>query len=446
MSMFYSTAKNLVENLPRETGFFLSWLPFTLRLGVGYSKSCFEIQRFDKKSVELQQQYTFYRLQKIVWFAYKNIPFYRDIYEKYRFNPSCLESMSDWNRVPIITKSDLQNSSIDHRSISTKGLNLINTGGTSGQPLEFYLDSNAFAREWAHMHFVWKARGYRQTHIKLTFRGKHFDRSQPLRYNAVHNEYIVNANCPMVEIVEAVLDFPNKYTIRWLHGYPSLIAEFALEMIKCRNNEASRFRARLFGVLLGSEYPAPIYREAISNILSSNIVTWYGHSEMSILARETSRGLYESLPSYGFAESVATDNGGAHRLICTSYYNKNHPFIRYDTGDLIEPVSKQPGSLSFRITEGRVGDFLKDRKGNKHSLTAVIFGRHHNAFGQLRHLQVRDNGGGQITLVITPRDFKVSPYSLLEGFDLNDLDIDLTIEVVNAPVRSEAGKIRLKID
>ena len=43
--------------------------------------------------------------------------------------------------------------------VKAKGMK-INTGGTSGQPLEFYLDHQAFAREWAHMHHLWQAHGY----------------------------------------------------------------------------------------------------------------------------------------------------------------------------------------------------------------------------------------------------------------------------------------------
>src|SRR5690606_25906035 len=105
----------------------------------------------------------------------------------------------------------------------------VNTGGTSGQPLEFLLDNRAFAREWAHMHYIWKARGYNTRHLKLTFRGKHFDPGIPVRYNAVHNEYVVNANSKMSQIVDCILSMPKDSAIRWLHGYPSLIAEFAHE-------------------------------------------------------------------------------------------------------------------------------------------------------------------------------------------------------------------------
>lgn len=296
------------------------------------------------------------------------------------------------------------------------------------------------------MHHIWKAHGYRQEHLKLTFRGKHFDGGEVLRYNAVHNEYVVNANSSMSAVVEAVARLPRGRVIRWLHGYPSLVAEFANSMTALPARELAAFQARLYGVLLGSEYPAPVYREAISGALSSNIVSWYGHSEMAILARETAEGVYTSYPTYGFAEAVPAADGNGHRLVCTSLHNRVHPFIRYDTGDLIDPVSQSGGTLSFRIREGRVGDFVLDRQGRKLALTAIIFGRHHAAFSMIQHVQVCDHGAGRIVLIVTPKGDSADPAMLLAGFELADLDIDLELRLVGNPIRTPAGKIRLKVD
>jgi len=112
---------------------------------------------------------------------------------------------------------------------------------------------------------------------------------------------------------------------------------------------------------------------------------------------------------------------------------------------LIEKVSTEGFALGFRIHEGRVGDFIVDRQGNRHSLTAIIFGRHHEAFDLISHVQVRDEGGGVITLVITPRDGSIDWPALTQGFNLENLDMEFCFELVDAPVRTEAGKIRLKL-
>lgn len=441
-----SQLKNVAENLPESIGRPLANVPFIFRLGSAYLRAQKEIIRAESGNFTTLNEQRFMQMRSLLNYVCEKIQFYREFYYAKGFSVNEFRSLNDWERVPVVTKADLQSAPLSIRLASgTKGMK-INTGGTSGQPLEFFLDSQAFAREWAHMHYIWKARGYRQQHLKLTFRGKHFSRSQPFRYNAVHNEYVVNANCPMSQVVESVLALSRNTVIRWVHGYPSLVAEFAYALAKYEVSLLANFRARLFGILLGSEYPAPVYRTVIEQVLSSNIVSWYGHSEMAVLARETATGVYASLPSYGYAEAVPAEDSADYRLICTSLHNRVHPFIRYDTGDLIEPISQFGNSLAFRITEGRVGDFIVDRQGNKHGLTAIIFGRHHEAFKHLQHLQIRDEGQGRMTLIVTPRNNNIKTETLIQGFDLNDLDIEWQLQIVHEPIRTKTGKIRLKIN
>jgi phenylacetate-CoA ligase len=320
----------------------------------------------------------------------------------------------------------------------------INTGGTSGQPLEFLLDGQMLGREWAHMHFIWASRGYRTTHRKLTLRGKHFDASQVLRFNAVSNEYVANSNVPMSKVVDAVIQATRSRPVRWIHGYPSLTAEFAIELSTRRPSDQRDVRDRLFGVLLGSEYPAPQYRTPIAELLSSNISSWYGHSEAVLLARETAIGTYSTFPTYGFAEAVPTGDG-TFRLVCTSVENRAHPFVRYDTGDLVRPLGIRRGALEFQVAEGRVGEFITDRQGNKHALTAVIFGRHHEAFELVRHLQVHQSAPGEATLVATPRRPGLTPSDVMSRMNLSGLDFSWTLRVVDEPVRTRYGKIKLKL-
>lgn len=437
----------MVEELPEGLSRPLAGVPFSLRLGMGYSRAARQIRHADTCESSQRLATSFQQLRAIVQYAYDKVPYYRERYQSAGFSPADLRDPVDWERIPVITKDDLQSISFAERcNLGVRGIR-VNTGGTSGQPLEFLLDDQAFAREWAHMHYIWRARGYDPSHLKLTFRGKHYDPCIPFRYNAVHNEYIVNSNCPLEHLARALEELPSSRLIRWLHGYPSLVAEFAGVIEDGFPALAESLRNQLFGILLGSEYPTLFYRNRIERVLSSNIVSWYGHSEMAILARETAIGAYQSLPTYGYAEAVPVIDGEhrSARLICTSFYNRAHPFIRYDTGDLVEPLSNSGASLAFRVVEGRVGDFVIDRKGMKLALTAIIFGRHHKAFEQVRHIQVRQTELGRVTFLVTPRTKHTDAIKIREGLDLDDLDLDWDIEMLDEPVRTSAGKIRLKI-
>src|SRR5690606_11174495 len=129
----------------------------------------------------------------------------------------------------------------------------------------------------------------------------------------------------------------------------------------------------------------------------------------------------------GFAEALPTEEKGIYRLVCTSFYNRAHPFIRYDTGDLVSVVENDGFGLSFKVAEGRIGDFITDRAGNRHALTAITLGRHHEAFNHLQHLQVRQDDDGGVTILVVPKNAQVSLDLIRSGLDLYDLDLVLRI-------------------
>lgn len=446
MSQYLTNLKNAAQNIPASYGTILSNAPFGLRLGLNYYKTYFRANSEKRKLKNIDHDLLFNRLKRLLNKSLE-IEFYREHYKKNGFKPGQFKSLENWRDVPVVTKSDFREYDIYKRSIAQKGSFRVNTGGTSGSPLEFFLDKRAFAREWAHMHLLWESHGYRKNHIKITFRGKSFGTRFPLKYNAVHNEFVVNASSPMELVVNEIISISSKYSIRWVHGYPSLISEFANTFFDIKPDELLNFRANLYGVLLGSEFPADIYRHSIQNLLSNNICCWYGHSEMAILAYETSYGVYQAFPSYGFAEALADDRSNSSRLVVTSFQNFCHPFIKYDTGDLVEPLSKPFQPLVFRVSEGRVGEFILDRFGKKHSLTAIIFGRHHSAFDSISHIQIRQIADGYAEVLITPLSrTSLNLDSVSQGFDFSNIPIDFVFKFIEKPIRTSAGKIRLKVD
>lgn len=435
--------KKKAELLHPRIGIPLARVPFGLRLGRGYWTHRNRIAAYERLTPAAAEAWTITRLRRLVAEAVANVPFYREAFLRLGLMPEEIRTLADFRCLPIVTKEDFRSVPLNQRQHG-KGLS-VNTGGTSGEPLVFQVERSAFAREWAHMHRLWYARGYRKEHLKLTLRGKHFPRGRVLAYNAVHNELVVNASIPMDEVLAAVLEW-DFAPIRWIHGYPSLVSEFANVVAHGPSSQVERLRARLFGVLLGSEYPASVYRGAISKYLSVNVVSWYGHSEMAVLAGEEAEGLYRALPTYGFAEAVPTEREGHFRLISTSFDNSIHPFIRYDTGDIISVASETHEGLLFGILDGRVGDFVHDRFGRRHSLTAILFGRHHKAFADVAHVQLVELAPGRIRLLITPNHAAADPDAIKAGFDFSDLAIEWDVCLLTAPIRRPNGKITLKVD
>lgn len=435
--------KGLAESLPEPLARPLARLPYWLRLGREYTRCADRLGR-SPESAAVSEARQLARFREVLLHAAEHVPFYRQHYRRHGFAPAEVRTLADIARVPIVTRADLQDAPLELRCDPARAGRLVRTGGTTCQPLEFRLDRKSVAVEWAHMHHMWRSWGYHTGDLKLGLRGWRGTGGRALRFNPVHNEYAIAAGVEPEQAVAAVLRLSERRSIRWVHGFPSLVAEFTEALSRADGQAAEGFRRGLRGVLLCSEAPLPAYRARIRRALGDNILSWYGHSEMAVLAQEECEGVYRAFPDYGLAEAVA--DGGSYRLVGTSFHNRVHPFIRYDTGDRIVPVAGDGGTLCFRVDEGRMADFVMDRGGRALALTSILFGRTHAALAEARHVQVRDDGDGRIALLVTPGSAGCHDADVLRaGFDFADLAINVAVEVVAHPVRTPAGKIQLKI-
>ena len=434
--------KRAAGNIPPPLGRLLARVPFSWRLGPVYANTQRDIESFSRLATAEKKAEIARRFVSFLKHVRDHNAFYGDLYARSGLEPGSVAAFEDVEKVPIVTKNDLRAVDLEARSSRGAGRILTNTGGSSGQPLHFYLDRHAFAREWAHMRFIWAKIGYETTDLKLTFRGKNLG-DRPLKYNAVYNEYYVNAYAPPLAQAEAVGRIAKD--IRVVHGYPSSIYEFVRYCAQENPRVLDPLRANLKGVLLASEYPAPVYRDLIEQELGAPTISWYGHSEMTILAYEVEKFVYAPFQTYGYCEAVP-DGAGRHHLVGTSYYNLASPFIRYDTEDLISPEFDEGLLTRFRIESGRVGEFVEDANGSRISLTALIFGRHHEVFGKASFIQIRQEKPGKATIIVTiPEDLEVREDEIRAGFDDTNVAIDFDFETRHEPIRTPTGKVPLLV-
>ena len=52
---------------------------------------------------------------------------------------------------------------------------MVNTGGSSGESLNFYILPSSIPLEWAHMHTIWEVLGFRTWKPKLYFGGRNYN-------------------------------------------------------------------------------------------------------------------------------------------------------------------------------------------------------------------------------------------------------------------------------
>ncbi len=429
--------KKRITNTPYILTNYLKYMPFYLKVGKEYNLSKKNIEIFNNISKDEQLNYIVSRLNNIVSYASNNFEFYNNFYKNYGVLNHKIKYLDDFEKYPILLKKDIR----DYTDTFNGAIKL-NTGGTSGEPFSFFVDKNIYGREWAHMHSIWALRGYKQTDLKITLRGKNLG-DKNIIYNPIQNEFVINTYRSIEYFKDELLELFDKYSIKYIHGYPSAIYEFFKELEKILDNkEKIIIEKNLISALFGSEFPMPYMTDYLQTIWNLDYISWYGHSEMAILAYDDKKiNRYTPFMTYGYPEIVE------NKLIGTSYNNYDMPLIRYDTGDLVEGKINENGLLDyFSIKEGREGDFIIDKNNKPIPLTALIFGRHHKIFNIANFIQVSQDKNQKVKFYITLNDKNQLDINRIEEyFDLTNIDIDYEFKIIDVPVRTKLGKIKLKI-
>lgn len=447
MSSIAVFLKNNLATIPYPLGSLLAHLPYGIRPGIGsvYRQRSKEIRQVEKMNIEEKEAFVLMRMKYIVEFAYKKIPFYKKHYDENDFHPDQLKTFTDIHRIPVINKRILQQVSLEERSCHSPNAYQVNTGGSSGKPLSFYVSPDSMGHEWAHMHEIWRSIGFDISDLKVSFGGRS-DNKHFLEYDAVRHSFNQNIYQSAEDNKDEIINVFRNRPIKYLHGYPSAIYEFA---VFCRQPEhkelLSIVKKNLVGAFFGSEYPTPAWRSLIEQTFDIETVSWYGHTERAVLAYEKSEPFtYEPFLSYGYAETIEVD--GKQQLTATAYHNLTSPLIRYNTEDVVEPIRWEGGVLTaFKITDGRIGEYITDANGKRIPLTGLIFGRHHQLFNYCSHIQVMQKKKGLATILYTP--IQMDEGFVAENlFDTTDVEVKFTFQPLKSPIKTVSGKVKLLVN
>ena len=156
------TKKNLT-NLPFSVGRSIALLPYSVRPGLAftYKSAVKEIKILESDANK--KKYIFDRVSSLAKFSYKYVPFYHELYKSNNVDPFRLKDFPDIKALPVVSKAHLQEVDLEYRSCYRKGASLVNTRGSSGSTLDFYIEPSSVGHEWAHIHKIWSELGFKQS-------------------------------------------------------------------------------------------------------------------------------------------------------------------------------------------------------------------------------------------------------------------------------------------
>ena len=274
--------------------------------------------------------------QAIVEFHLENNAFYQKLVGS--------KDYKNWEDLPILNKTNLQCplESRLSKGFTTKNSYINKTSGSSGEPFIFAKDKYSHALTWASnmYRFGWFRIDFNNS-LQARFYGI------PLDFIGYKKERLKDFlskryRFPIFDLSDAVLEkmlrkFENT-KFDYLNGYTSSIVLFA-KFLRKQDLILKDICPTLKACMVTSEMLFEDDRKLLETQFGIPIVNEYGASELDLIAFENPNGEWQINSETLFVEILDENNqvlpyGEEGRIVITSLFNKAHPFIRYDIGDI----------------------------------------------------------------------------------------------------------------
>jgi phenylacetate-CoA ligase len=354
------------------------------------------------------------RLREIIALAYEKTDFYRSAFNSVGFLPGDLRTVDDMGKLPTTDKKVVMDNiqRMLARSVKASDVDFVSTGGSSQSQLQFYMNANRSATEYAYLAATWARAGYKLGMPMAVFRGRvvqpdregmHYEYDPIMRHNYYSSFHMTDAD------VRKYLESIGKLGPCWLHAYPSTACTLARSVLEQRQRGPENIR----GVLLESENVYPDQEQIIEKAFDARILSSYGHTEKLVLAAQCEHTRdYHVWPTYGYLELLDEHGapvrkvGDVGEIVGTGFINDVMPFIRYRTGDWATyggercDVCGRDHTILKDINGRDSRNGLIARDGSVISLSAMIV--HDDTFRNVREYQFHQSEPGKATLCVVP--------------------------------------------
>ncbi len=303
-----------------------------------------ELKRSDCCSSDELREIQKRKLRRLLQLAATHCPFYAD-----RLRGAGLDAgdphirIADLAALPTITKNDIRESLSAMTWLSCPGgVKPYNTGGSTGEPLRFYIDNHRAAadaaarlraRTWWHVRpgdpevLLWGAPTELRTNDRIR-RGR----------DALLNQHILSAFNMTRRTLDDYIAFIRHLRPACLYGYASSIALLARHVIHAGLDRGSLGSDRLRAIFVTGEVLLDRDRDAITEAFAAPVVIEYGSRDGGMIAMSCEAGslhiaqenlIIELLDEQG----QAVQPGEVGEIVLTHLEAVAMPLIRYRTGD-----------------------------------------------------------------------------------------------------------------
>ena len=394
------------------------------------------------------------RLRDLLTSAGKQVPYYRELFKANDFHPAAIDQLEQLQLLPFLTKEIIRAN--QDRLMSEDGrhkLSRFNTGGSSGEPLVFYIGDERVSHDVA---AKWRATRWWDVDIgdrEIVLWGSPIELGAQDRIRAVRDRLLRTRLLPAFEMSEARLDGfleeIRSFRPAMLFGYPSALAHIARHALS-RGVSMADLGIRVAFVTSESLYEDQ--RQVIETVFNCRVANGYGGRDAGFIAHECPQGGLHITAEDLIVEIVdaagqVLPTGQAGEVVITHMATAGFPFIRYRTGDVATlddrccPCGR--GLPLLKEIHGRTTDFIVASDGTvMHGLALIYIIRDLAGVQKFKIIQ-KDVRHVQV-LLVPDSDFMDSDVETIRSGMRQRLgqDVDVEVDIVADIPAERSGKFR----
>lgn len=323
------------------------------------------------------------RLRQLLADVQLHVPYYRELFSDIGNCAESIRSMEDLARLPLLEKQQIRANTEALKSEKANDLSRFNTGGSSGEPLIFYIGKERVSHDVA---AKWRATRWWNVDIgdrEIVVWGSPIELGSQDKVRALRDRIFRTRLLPAFEMSDKKLDgfLDEIRTIRptMLFGYPSALSHIA------KHAQSKGRRMDDLGIRVAFVTSERLYdhqRQQIEATFGCPVANGYGGRDAGFIAHQCPAGGMHITAEDIIVEIIDPEGsplpaGEAGEIVVTHLATRDFPFIRYRTGDVgaldTKPCPCGRGLPLLREIQGRSTDFVVANDGTVMHGLALIY-------------------------------------------------------------------------
>lgn len=327
-----------------------------------------------KEILNIQEE----RLQELLLHAYKNVPYYRDLFDEMSLVKDDVFDLARFSEIPPLTKDVIRSEGVRMHSENIDIFDWYenSSGGSTGEPITILLDERYKNSSWAHkiLYNQMLGKDLGDKEVKLwgserdIFKGSIGFKAHVENY--VYNRMLLNSFKMSEEDMRSYVQKINGFKPVSIWAYVDSMYELARFVEK---ESIEVFSPRFIMLTAGTVYPE--VKEYIEKVFKTNVYNQYGSREVGDMAVESPEkvGLYvfEYLYKFEILDSnlKPVKPGEIGEIYVTPLMNFVMPLLRYKIGDTASWSDFSPGEktkanlMLINDVHGRTTNHFKKSDG-----------------------------------------------------------------------------------